>query len=118
MKLNQIIVTAVAAGAIFLSGCSVEQTREARVPDIDVSADSGQMPNYEVTKTQDGKMPTVDVDAKGGQMPAYDIDVAEVEVSSEEKTVEVPKPVVVVEDETVEVPEVDVDMPDEDKNTQ
>jgi hypothetical protein len=118
MKINYIIVTAVAAGSIFMSGCSVEQTREAKIPDIDVSADAGQLPKYEVTKTQDGEMPTVDVDSKGGQLPAFDIDVADVDVSAEKKTVDVPKPIVVVEEESVEVPDVDVEMPDHKKETE
>lgn len=64
----------------------------------------------DVDKTQEGEMPEVKVE--GGQMPEYDVDVAEVEVGTTEKTVEVPK--VVMEEETISVPVVGVDMPAED----
>ncbi len=64
----------------------------------------------DVDKTQEGEMPEVKVE--GGQMPAYDVDVAEVEVGTTEKVVEVPK--VTMEEETITVPAVGVDMPEED----
>ncbi len=64
----------------------------------------------DVDKTQEGEMPEVKVE--GGQMPEYDVDVAEVEVGTTEKTVEVPT--VVMEEETIDVPVVGVDMPEED----
>lgn len=115
MRLKQTIIAGMAA-AVLLSGCSVQQTKEGKLPDVDVSADAGNLPEYEVTKTKDGKMPTVDVDAKGGQMPEFDVDPVEVEVGTEKKDVTVPKPVVVVEEEQVEVPDVDVKMPDEKSN--
>ncbi len=64
----------------------------------------------DVDKTQDGEMPEVTVE--GGEMPAYDVDVAEVEVGTVEKTMEVPQ--VEMVEETVTVPAVGVDMPEED----
>jgi hypothetical protein len=64
----------------------------------------------DVDKTQEGEMPEVKVE--GGQMPAYDVDVAEVEVGTVERTIEVPQ--VEMVEETVTVPTVGVDMPEED----
>lgn len=77
---------------LFLAtSCDVDQTREAKLPDVDV-----------------------DVDTKAGQMPAFDIEWADVDVRTTTKTVEVPKLVVVMEEEEIEVPVIDVDMPEED----
>lgn len=50
----------------------------------------------DVDQTQEGEMPEVEV--TGGQMPEYDVETADVEVGTEEKT--------------IEVPDVDVTMPD------
>ena len=111
----KLLVTTAALAAVLATGCSVEQTKEAKLPDVDVQADSGNMPEYKVVKTEDGKMPSMDVDAKGGQMPSYDVETADVEVSTEKETVKVPKAKVVVEEETVEVPDVDVTMPGDKK---
>ena len=69
-----------------LTGCQVEQTQEGELPDVDVSVDEG-------------------------QLPAYDVDVADVDVSLTEKTVKVPKVIVVMEEVDVQVPVIDVDMP-------
>lgn len=44
----------------------------------------------DVDKTQEGEMPTVDVDAEGGALPAYDVETAEVDVDTKEVLVEVP----------------------------
>ncbi len=64
----------------------------------------------DVDQTQEGEMPEVKVE--GGQMPEYDVDVAEVEVGTVEKKMEVPK--VEMVEETVTVPAVGVDMPEDD----
>lgn len=109
----KILISTAALAAVLATGCSVEQTKDAKLPDVDVKADAGNVPEYEVVKTEDGEMPSVDADVQAGQMPSYDVDTAEVEVSTEEETVKVPKAKVVVEEETVEVPDVDVKMPDE-----
>ena len=111
MNLKQTLIAGTAVAALFMSGCSIEQTKEARLPDVDVQADAGSLPKFEVKKTADGRLPSVDVDAKGGQMPEFDVDVAEVEVGTEKKDVTVPKPIVVVEEEQIDVPDVDVKMP-------
>lgn len=43
-----------------------------------------------VEQTNEGELPDVDVDAEAGELPAYDVDGPEVDVSTEEKTIEVP----------------------------
>ncbi len=65
----------------------------------------------QVEQTQEGELPDVDVSVERGQMPAYDVDVMDVDVSLTEKTVKVPKVIVVMEEVDVQVPVVDVTMP-------
>ena len=72
--------------AMGLAACDAEQTQEGKV----------ELPEYEVAKTQEG-----DVDA-----PKFGVDTADVDVKSEEKTVEAPT--VQMEEKKVEVPDVDV----------
>ncbi|HYG63839.1 MAG TPA: hypothetical protein VEL74_14775 [Thermoanaerobaculia bacterium] len=43
-----------------------------------------------VQQTEEGEMPDVDVSAEGGKMPEYDVDAADVEVKTEERTIKVP----------------------------
>lgn len=43
-----------------------------------------------VQQTEEGEMPDVDVSAEGGKVPEYDVDAADVEVKTEERTVTVP----------------------------
>lgn len=53
-----------AAGlALALSGCDVEQTEQAEAPEIDV---------------------------QGGELPSYDVETGDVDVGTEERTVQVP----------------------------
>lgn len=54
--------------ALALSACDVEQTQEGEMPEVQ-------------------GMPTIE----GGQLPEYDVDVPEVEVTTEERTIEVPE---------------------------
>ena len=42
----------------------------------------------DVAQTEEGEMPEVTID--GGELPEYEVDVADVEVTTEEKTIEVP----------------------------
>ena len=46
MKSRILIATAVAASALALSGCEVEQTEEGEMPEVDV--EGGEMPEYDV----------------------------------------------------------------------
>ncbi|QLG46507.1 hypothetical protein [Costertonia aggregata] len=70
-----------------------------------------------VKKEEKGEMPELDVDvtADAGELPEYDVNWADIDVGTTTKTVEVPKVIVVMEEEEVEVPFIDVDMPGEDK---
>ena len=75
MKSSSIIAIAIAvavliAGAVYF--LDVDQTQEARLPDVDVSVE-------------------------GGQAPEYDVQTGSVDVTSEKKTVEVTVPKVDVE---------------------
>ena len=60
---NIAVVAALGGVALALSACDVDQTKEGKLPEVDV---------------------------KGGQMPAYDVDTPNVNVSTEERTMEVP----------------------------
>ncbi|MEQ8659684.1 MAG: hypothetical protein RLW62_02585 [Gammaproteobacteria bacterium] len=62
-------------------GCDVDQTQEAKLPDVDV---------------------------EGGQMPKYDVQPADVDVQTETRTVEVPDVDVGTEEVEVTVPDVDM----------
>ncbi|NZA27114.1 hypothetical protein H0E84_12060 [Luteimonas sp. SJ-92] len=67
----------------------------------------------QVEQTEEGKMPEVEVDAKAGQLPEYDVETADVEVGTRTETITVPDVDVHTEEREVEVPDVDVTMPDE-----
>jgi len=88
LKKSLSITTAVllAAG---LAACDVEQTQEGSVD----------LPKYEVTKTEEGHI----------QAPKAEVTPADVDVKTEEKTVEVPT--IEKEERKVDVPDVDVNMP-------
>ena len=58
----------------------------------------------------------IDVTADAGELPEYEVNWADVNVGTTTKTVTVPKVVVVMEEEEVEVPVIDIDMPDGDAN--
>ena len=57
---------------------------------------------WDVNQTEEGALPDVDVSAEGGELPAFDVDSKEVVVGTTETNIEVPK--VETETETVEVP--------------
>lgn len=69
----------------------------------------------QVEREQAGRLPDVDVEVEPGQLPEYDIQGPDVNVGVTERTVTVPKVIVVQEEETVEVPYVDVDIPGADR---
>jgi uncharacterized lipoprotein len=74
-----------------MAACDVDQTQEGQVD----------LPKYEVEKTQEGNV----------EAPRFDADAPDVNVKTEEQTVEVPT--VETEQKKVEVPNVDVDAPKE-----
>ena len=86
--IKTLVPLGVTALLLTAAGCDIEKTADGEMPDVDVSADAGQLPEYEVTKTQEGRMPDVDVDVKGGKLPEYDVDGPDIDI--EKKTVEVP----------------------------
>ncbi len=69
----------------------------------------------DVDVTDEGSLPDVDVSAEGGEMPEVDADVGSVEFGSETEQVQVPDVDVSVDSETVDVerPTVDVEPPSE-----
>jgi hypothetical protein len=56
----------------------------------------------DVDQTQEGNLPDVDINASGGQLPEFNVEGPDVNVGTENKT--------------VQVPTVDVDVPDEEDN--
>lgn len=83
----KIVVPVIGALALTLSaGCTVEQTEEGRLPDVDV---------------------------EGGNLPKYDVDTPDVDVSMKKKTIEVPDVDVKTKKTEVTVPDFDVTMPNE-----
>ena len=65
LRNSAILFTAATAMVLALAGCKVE-------------------------KTQEGELPDVEVKAEGGQLPKYDVETPEVEVGSKTVEVEVP----------------------------
>lgn len=61
---------------------------------------------WSVDQTKKGELPDVNISAEGGQLPAFDVDSKEVVVGTTETNVEVPK--VETKTETVKVPTVGV----------
>lgn len=97
-----VAVAAVGAAALYL--VDVDQTQEARLPNVDVQVTEGQMPKF------DAEVADVNVGTKD-----VDVDVPTMEV--ETKTIEIEVPVDVdasTETETLSVPTIDIERPDED----
>ena len=81
-----------AAGFFVLAGCDIDQTRE-------------------------GELPEVDVDVAEGQLPEFEVRGPDVDVGTEERTIDVPTDVdIETEERTIEVPDIDVDLPEENEN--
>jgi len=68
-----------------------------------------------IEREQAGEPPEIDVSVEPGQLPEYDIQGPDVNVGLAERTVTVPRVVVVEEEETVQVPYIDVDVPGADR---
>lgn len=97
-----VAVVGLAAAGLYL--VDVDQTKEARLPDVDVSVEEGQMPAFDVDVAD------VEVGTKKTTVKAPTVDV-------ETKTIEVEVPAGVdVEGKEVEVtlPTIDIDKPEED----
>lgn len=105
-----------AAVAVALGACEVKTDEEGRMPSIDVSGDTGKLPDYDIVKKEDGRMPTVDVDVDKGKLPDYDVEMADVSVGTKEIETEVPDVDVSMKEKTLTVPDVEVTMPSEKGN--
>lgn len=66
------VVRVIGIAAIFsTAACDVDQTKEGKLPDVEVNTSGGQMPEFDVdaptvnvgTETKTIEVPTVDVDA-------------------------------------------------------
>lgn len=105
---------------VAVTGCEVRKTQEGNLPKVDVDAESGQLPKYDVDvkKTQEGEMPNVDVDVtEKGQLPGYTVKPAEVEIGTEDKQITVPDVDVNKKEVTVPVPDIDIKSSDEADST-
>ncbi len=68
--MNTPIKMIIAANCLVLAACDVDQTKEGEMPDVDVNASGGQLPEYNVegpsvnvgTENKTVEVPTVDVD--------------------------------------------------------
>lgn len=103
MLIRKTLIAAIAVSGLALAACDIDQTEEGEMPEVDVSGDPGNLPEYEVRKTEEGRAPDLDVDTRGGNLPEYDVDGPEVDVETEERTVRVPS-------------EVEVTFPDDDED--
>jgi hypothetical protein len=65
--MNNAIKIFLGASCLAVAACDVDQTKEGNLPDVDV-----------------------DVNASGGQLPEYDVEGPQVNVGTENKTVQVP----------------------------
>ncbi len=68
--MNTSIKIAAVIASLGLAACDVDQTREAEAPSIDVDADSGQLPRYDV----DG--PEINVGTENVIVEVPDVDVS------------------------------------------
>lgn len=87
------IISAALIGSLGLAACDVEKTQEG-----DVS-----LPKYSVEKEKEGNV----------TLPKYDVKTPDVNVTTEQKTIEVPT--IKKEEKTIEVPKVEVTPADEKK---
>ena len=97
-------VIAALVGVTTLYLVDVDQTQEARLPDVDVQVTEGQMPKFDV-----------DVADVNIQTKEVEVDVPTMDVETE--TIEVEVPVDVDADtttETISVPTINIDRPEED----
>jgi hypothetical protein len=64
---------ALAAACLTIAGCKVSKTQEGKMPDVEVNASGGQLPEYNVqgpdvdvgTKNETVKVPTISVKTPG-----------------------------------------------------
>ena len=106
LALGVAALAVIALGAAGLYLVDVDQTKEARFPDVDVTMTEGQMPAYDVDVAD------VSVDSE-----TVDVSIPALDVETETKTIEVDVPVdadAYMTDETVSVPTLNIERPDTD----
>ena len=104
IALGAVAIAAIGAAGLYL--VDLDQTKEARLPTVDVKVTEGQMPAYDVDVAD------VDISTK-----EVEVDVPTMDVKTETKTIEVEVPVDVTTGsttETVEVPTINIERPDTD----
>ncbi|GFE63026.1 hypothetical protein [Litoreibacter roseus] len=68
----------------------------------------------DIDQTQDARLPDVDVSVEGGQAPEFDAEVGSISVGTDETTVTVPDVEITTTEETVTVPTLNVTPPEND----
>lgn len=108
-KITAILLGTAAIAAIAVAGLylvDVDQTQEARLPEVSVDVAEGQMPKFDVD--------VADVNLESKEV---EVSVPTVGVETETRTIEVEVPVDVdagMSDTNVTVPTIDIDRPEED----
>lgn len=68
----------------------------------------------DIDQTQETRLPDVDVTVDGGQLPEFDAEVGSVALTQEEVTVEVPDVDISMEEERITVPGIEINPPSDD----
>lgn len=69
--MNNMIKVLVGASCLALVACDVDQTKEGELPNVDVNASGGQLPEFNV----EGPTVNVGTENKTIQVPTVDVDV-------------------------------------------
>jgi hypothetical protein len=69
--MKKIIILLAAAGGLGVAACDVDQTKNAQLPDVDVNATGGQLPEFNVTPPE----VTVGTENRTVQVPDVDVNV-------------------------------------------
>jgi hypothetical protein len=69
--MKTIIKVLIGASCLAFAACDVDQTKEGEMPDVDVNASGGQLPEYNV----EGPEVNVGMENKTVQVPTVDVDV-------------------------------------------
>ena len=69
--MNTMIKVLVGASCLAIAACDVDQTQEGNLPDVDVNATGGQLPEFNV----EGPDVNVGTENKTVQVPTVDVDV-------------------------------------------
>ncbi|MBH9537163.1 hypothetical protein [Novosphingopyxis sp. YJ-S2-01] len=83
------------------------------LPLISVAALGLSLAACSVDKTEEGEAPELNVEADAGQLPEYDVDTADVNVGTETTEVAVPEVDVTTDKEKVTVPDINVEPADQ-----